>query len=784
VVAQVMREPLPARAVTVFRLFFVVLGVASMILGYIGLEHYVHVEQLAHLRPPGDDSAGNLIYYDIELFLVQSTPLAGGGPMPWQVQIARFAAPAVLPYAFAEILVAVFATRIRRARIGRSRGHAIVCGSTRAAQVLARRLRADGMRVVVVTPEEASGSVDRDTLVADPRSSASLLAAGAARAASLYACLELSEENAQTAAAAEQIQHSRGHPCDIHVLINDLNLCASLRARRWSLVEAANRHVDFFNLDELAGLVTARTDAPPSDVVTPEIAIVGTGAFARSVLLESARQWISHGGAEQGPLLAILVGADAAAVASELFGRYAFLEKICRIEPRTEPFDRVLIERREDPTAYPLRRLYLCQGNESEAFKSALDAAAYLQSTYLEVVVRLDRMVGLAGGFRPDRDGSVLFDALGGRLRLVDVSAEGCDPGLINDGMTEELARACHQSYLTRRLSDGEALDSAPAMVQWEQLVEEYRAANRDQARGVGRRLAAIGCLLSPRRADGPQLDLQPEELEYLAELEHDRWNEERSRSGWTWGAVRDETAKLHPSLLPWSVLPEPEREKDREAVQAMTPILADVGLMAIRSRPLGGRSEVRRQLPGVAADAPGGGDLDHAGDQQPDAAEDGQQVDRAERRGEHDHAGEHAHDAGEQLPAAGRHGGVRGGGGDLRDAAEQPGDADPHGQQQDRLEGAAEAEKAEQDRERAADEGEHPQRGVQVRAERGDQLHDAADQQVDAEQRADDGERRVRPDERHDAEQHRGHADQQHRLPGVARQLLQGTGEAGNAGA
>ena len=658
-----MREPLPARAVTLIRLFFVALGLASMVFGYIGLEHYVHIQQLLHGGPggtlSGESSASNLAYYDIELFLVQSTPLAAGGAVPWQLQIARFAAPTVASYAIAEIAVALFATRIRRARLGRSRGHAIVCGSTRAAAVLAQRLRADGTRVVVVTPEEVSGAVDRDTLVADPRSATSLLAAGAARAASLYACLDLSEDNAQTAAAAEQIQHSRGRPCDIHVLINDLSLCSSLRARRWSLVEAANQHVDFFNLDELAGLVTARTDALAPDAVAPEIAIVGTGAFARSVLLESARQWASRGGALREPLLVILVGADAAAVAFELFGRYAFLEKNCRIAARTEPFDRVLTERRDDPTAFPLRRLYLCQENEGEAFKSALDAAAYLQSTFLEVVVRLDRMVGLAGGFRPDRDGSVLFDALGGRLRLVDVSAEGCDPGLINDGMTEELARACHQSYLTRRLSAGDSLCSAPAMVQWEELSDEYRAANRDQARGVGRRLAAIGCLLSPRRADAPQFDLQPDELERLAELEHERWNEERSRSGWTWGAERDETAKLHPSLLPWTELPEPEREKDREAVEAMTPILADVGLMAIRSRPLGVGSESRRELLGVGADAQGGGDLDDAGDQEPDAGEDGQDVDGAERGGEHDHAGQDADHAGEQLPAAGGHGGV-----------------------------------------------------------------------------------------------------------------------------
>jgi voltage-gated potassium channel Kch len=606
-VAQFRREPLSLHAIAAIRLFFVALAIARAVLGFIGLGGYVRAEEHPGALPPGDGSVSNLIYFDIELFLVQSTPLAQGGSMPWELQIARFSAPScVALYTIAELSIALFASRIRRGRLRRSKGHAIVCGSTRAAQALTDRLRAAGTRVLVVATDPAEPA-DPGTLTADPRVAGSLLAAGAARAAQLYACLELDEENAQVAGAAERVQADSGHPEKIYIHIDDLDLCASLQARRWSLAETAERHLDFFNLDELAAHAVVRADqevftglspaittglspeivtGPSPEITTastPEIAIVGTGAFARSVLVESARQWAAGRGIRGERMRAVLIGDDAVNVASALSGRYAFLADACDIRPRTEPFDHVLAERRQDPSLLRLHRLYLCQEDEGEALRTALDAAAHLQATFTEVVVRLDRMTGLADGFRPNREGGALFDALGGHLRLVDVTRTGCDPDLIGDDLTERLARAGHQQYLAERAKDGEMPGSSPVLFRWEELDDRYKTANRAQVVDIGRKLAAISCMLAPRRAEGSQFSLLDDELERLAEREHVRWAAERSRHGWAWGPERDDTTKLHPDLVPWDALSEDEREKDRQAVRFISRMLADTGLAIVR---------------------------------------------------------------------------------------------------------------------------------------------------------------------------------------------------------
>lgn len=56
--------------------------------------------------------------------------------------------------------------------------------------------------------------------------------------------------------------------------------------------------------------------------------------------------------------------------------------------------------------------------------------------------------------------------------------------------------------------------------------------------------------------------------LERLAEAEHDGWTEHRSRNGWRWAETRDDASKLHSAMLPFAKLPEPEKGKDRNSIR------------------------------------------------------------------------------------------------------------------------------------------------------------------------------------------------------------------------
>lgn len=68
-----------------------------------------------------------------------------------------------------------------------------------------------------------------------------------------------------------------------------------------------------------------------------------------------------------------------------------------------------------------------------------------------------------------------------------------------------------------------------------------------------------------PIDVDSIPLDGDLEELqEAIAENAHDIWAEARKKEGWTYGKERDDSNKLHPDLIPYTALPESEKEYDR----------------------------------------------------------------------------------------------------------------------------------------------------------------------------------------------------------------------------
>ena len=68
-----------------------------------------------------------------------------------------------------------------------------------------------------------------------------------------------------------------------------------------------------------------------------------------------------------------------------------------------------------------------------------------------------------------------------------------------------------------------------------------------------------------PIDVDSIPLDGDLEELqEAIAENAHDVWAKARKKEGWTYGKERDDSNKLHPDLVPYTALPDSEKEYDR----------------------------------------------------------------------------------------------------------------------------------------------------------------------------------------------------------------------------
>lgn len=197
----------------------------------------------------------------------------------------------------------------------------------------------------------------------------------------------------------------------------------------------------------------------------------------------------------------------------------------------------------------------------------------------------------------------------------------------------EQLAEAAHVAYcadeLAKGMSWGEPTDeylgrhpvlapyagrkrdlarTSPALVAYENLSEEMKEQNRDLVQDIPNKLAAAGYVLHPADAEERLEGFSEEEVELLAEQEHERWVLLKLAQGWSHGATRDDKAGLHPDIVSWrdlepeerqqrygmdgasrvgpGTLPEEEKEKDRSLVRSIGTILSATGYSITKVEP------------------------------------------------------------------------------------------------------------------------------------------------------------------------------------------------------
>lgn len=65
---------------------------------------------------------------------------------------------------------------------------------------------------------------------------------------------------------------------------------------------------------------------------------------------------------------------------------------------------------------------------------------------------------------------------------------------------------------------------------------------------------------------------------EKIAENVHENWSASRIAEGWTYGAQRDDIKKTTPCLVPYSELPEIEKEYDRKTAVETLKLIISLG--------------------------------------------------------------------------------------------------------------------------------------------------------------------------------------------------------------
>jgi len=559
-----------SRLLVAIRVAFGFLTPFALVTGFLGLRQFLAMftpEQLSTLGT----SVKDVLYYDLQLFVLSSQPVEIRSDYPLLLDIARFAAPAATALALAEAAHALFSGQFYLWKDRHRRGHAIVTGGTTAARAVVAELRANRAHVTWIPDGTA------DTLVA----------AGIRGAVVLYACADdvtgdstLNVVTAQTAATAPRWPNAG--PLRVYAQVTDPMLALSLRAR-WLGQKTMDRpDVDYFTVDVLAARACLRAaDFPTAHQGSPAVTIAGWGTFGRALLVEYAQRWQvqSEGHGLPQRIQVTVVGATSAEV-DDVASRWDVINEVCDVTAVPEERAPWLHD------GEPPFRTFICYDDENLALTTALTAARLWAGGPESVVVRLSRLA-LPADPRTKR-GFELVDTVGGCIRVVSVTALACQPAVIREDIVERLAQSIHRRYLYARRLDGTPMHTTPALVWWSDASDDIKAANRHPARHIGTKLDLIQATVAPRTGKPIPFSFTTDELETLAKAEHIRWCEERRANKWQLGP-RDDQKKLHPSLVDWADLPEPERQKDRDAVGDLPTVLADAGLQIVRlgDRPL-----------------------------------------------------------------------------------------------------------------------------------------------------------------------------------------------------
>lgn len=583
--------------------WFILVGVASIafFLGCIGFHRSFQAAGMT--TTPYD-----LIYLSIQLFVLQSgtiIPVAG-----WELQVARFLAPALTFYSIIIFLLLVFQERGKRFFLRFARDHVIICGGNAIGSSLSKNFNAAGYKVVTVDSRiENSGkgsllSSHEMKIYEDPTDTKILSELSIENARFFFA---VEDDDGLNIEISSLLQGSMNIPrlCPLYCFIHLNNPDLTTLFREKEIFSESNKNIrtEYFNIYQLAGWLLFRDRSPfPGDsgnLLPVHVVIVGLGRTGESVLIQLVKKWRNNRGDSKEKIVITVIDRIARKKILLITAKYRSLTEYTEIIPLDLEIEspefldgHFLMNSEHFPS---LTMIYCCFGDETLNLLAALEIQKSIKNndirkddgTDIPIVVRTSYLMGFNRMIK-EKNGVVKEY---GNILPFPFFERTCSPDVILYSDFEMIAKAIHEGYLFQQLKAGRMMDADDSdpkspMKSWEMLSESLKASNREQATDIRNKLTMIGCEIVPAtRWDDPLFEFTKEELEKLSIQEHTRWMEEKIRNGWTFGQVRDNERKIHHCLVPWEELPEYEKEKDRDAVRAIPLLLQKVDLSIRRMR-------------------------------------------------------------------------------------------------------------------------------------------------------------------------------------------------------
>ncbi|MFQ5864543.1 MAG: NAD-binding protein [bacterium] len=568
----------------------VIAGIAlfALALGYIGFRNYFLA--LGESRWPLD-----IFYLALQLFVLQSGAILG--PVGWELELARWLAPAVAAYTALKAVAVIFREQLQSLRVRFIKDHIVICGLGRKGLLLAQRFCELGRRVLVIEQNEGNDRIDRCreqgalVMIGNAVDQVLLRQARVHRAKHLISVCGDDGVNAEVAVLARELVKDRQGEvltCIVHIV--DPQLCHLLREQEIGTGRVDAFRLEFFNNFD-SGARAWLNEYPAFDETgtvngdRPHLLIVGVGRLGESLIVHAAKKWKALSSPANEKLRITIIDQLAKIKLESLCLRYPQLPKVCELVPQQINIESPDFQRADflfdDHNKCNITSVYVCLDDDPFALSAALALHYRLREYKIPIVVRMTHDAGLATLLRGEEVAGGTFD----RLHAFGLLDKTYKPELLLAGTHEILARAIHEDYVYKQRKEGQTPQTNPSMVPWEELPEQLKESNRRQADHIGIKLQAIGCGIAPLTDwDAELFEFTEEEIELMAEMEHERWMSERLQAGWRYApGEKNIKKKTSPYLVPMQELPEEIKELDRNTVRELPLFLAQAGFQIYR---------------------------------------------------------------------------------------------------------------------------------------------------------------------------------------------------------
>jgi hypothetical protein len=565
-------------------------GVIGFIFGYIGFYN--------KFAGTADQNILSIIYHVVRLFIFD---FRVESPIPWELNVARLLCPLASSYSVLITFLFVFRKKIKYFRLKYYRNHVIICGINKWTVFLAKDFKNYKNKVVMITNEASSQYYEIledygiPILKGNHSDQFILKQARINKAKYLIAFTKNDTQNMEIGINAIKFlkgKHSKSAFLHIFIHIFKKQLFDAFSKHEIFIDTQSyysSRLFNIFSNDARLLFLTYPFENSMNrlEISQVHLLLIGFGDLGECIFLKAAQ--MCHYTHTRSVMITIL-NTDSNVKEKSFIYNFPGLERLKEFYSTSKTFDYRFIDiNLDDLQSVEVKILelnqknqvsavILCQEDENENLRVGLELMNILKRNELPIRFHLPFAIYL------DENEDILKFPSDYTLKPYGLLVNTCTKEVIAQGFLDKIAKAIHKDYYENEIKKGKTLENNPNLKPWEKIDGKTKGSNRKQADHLLIKLRALKIKVEPfNKKTSSEFQFTDEEVNILAEMEHNRWCADRFIEGWITSDKKDYNKKEHPALIPYKNLPDETVQINYEIIRRIPKILKTLNLTLSR---------------------------------------------------------------------------------------------------------------------------------------------------------------------------------------------------------